>query len=167
MLPSAYKPTDYNWSQNDPRWKFKQLSVSGLNFGQAGCAMTATNYIGNRENMRRGLPRPFVRPGQGWLDWMNAKAKACNYTNYLTRGGDIYWDRLCEFWGGTMTHQMHPFVPGESGYILAQVQWGSFHHWIVLLDGDLCRDPWDGQIKYRNQPQWKFTGLYQYYKIVK
>lgn len=170
MLASDYLKNvcnQYLWSQNDLRWKNKKLAASGLTFGGYGCAMTGTNYIGNRENLRRKMPRPFVRPGEQWLDWMNKKAKACNYTNYLTKGGEIYWDKLCEFWGGTLVHQWHSFAKGERGYTLAEVKWGTYHHWIVLLDGDLCLDPWDGKVKPRLQPgKWNLTGIYQYYKIV-
>lgn len=165
MNPADYVPRDYRWSQNDLRWKFLKIGISGLTFGNYGCALTAINYVFNRENLRRGLPRPFTRPND-FLSWINKKAKAAFYGNYLTPGGKVYWNCLEEYSGGWLKHQMHPLVQGEKGYTLQEVVWGTYHHWIVLLDGDLCIDPWDGVIKYRKQAKWYPSGRYQYYKQV-
>ena len=155
MNPIDYQPRDFLWSQRDPRWSGKKLGTSGLTVGNYGCASVAANYAVNRAWQALGINR-FARPGE-FVDY-------CNTHKFYTSGGLLSWNSVNHFSAGKLIYH----TKKEGSYItLAQVRWGSYLHWIVLLNGDLCLDPWDGQIKKRVQSKWFPTGVQRYFKLVR
>jgi hypothetical protein len=154
MNPADYKPQDFAWSQRDLRWSWKKLGGSKFDVGHYGCAAVACNYIWNR--YLKDNNRPFMRPGE-FIDFGNKNGK-------FNSQGLISWNIVDLISKGKLLNTWNP--NDNVRYILQEVHWGPYLHWIVLLDGDLCRDPWDGKIKKRVQSFWAPTGRKQYFKIV-
>lgn len=149
MNPNDYQPRDFLWSQRDIRWSWKKLGKSSLTVGGYGCAALCCTYVIDRR--MKDLNRGGILPG----DFVNRAT--------FTPGGSIYWNSVDAISGGAVRHTSNP---AESRYRLMEVVWGTYHHWIVLLDGDLAYDPWDGKIKNRVQSQWYPSGRYIYFKVV-
>lgn len=148
MNPSEYQPREFLWSQRDLRWAKKLLGASLLDCGHYGCASLCVTYVVDRR--RDELGKGFLYPSE-----------VIQKSNY-TPGGAIYWNSA-EVLSGNRLKQS-----GKTGanYTLMEVVWGVYHHWVVLLDGDLCYDPWSGTVIKRVQPQWYPSGKYIYYKKV-
>jgi hypothetical protein len=154
MNPSAYTPQDFRWSQRDIRWAKKKLGTSGLTVGGYGCASLMANYAVNRAWLKLGIKR-FARPSE-FVDYANTH-------RFYTSTGLINWLVVDSFSGGKLR-----LTPNkrEQFITVAQVRWGAYLHWITLLDGDLCMNPWTGKFEKRNQSIWKATGREIYFKLV-
>lgn len=153
MNPALYKPTDFQWSQRDWRWAGKKIGISGLDIGHYGCATLAANYCINRAWMKLGIKR-FSRPGE-FIDF-------CNNNQGYTDNGMLFWTMVDKFTGGKLK-----YTPNKKGSFIsvAQVRWGSYLHWIVLLDGDICMNPWTGKFEKRAQAIWEATGREIHFKL--
>ena len=153
MNPIDYKPTDFLWSQRDIRWAYKKLGGSGLDVGHYGCASVGANYCINRAWKSKKIDR-FSRPGE-FIDF-------CNNKGFYTKNGMLYWNSIDKFSNGVLK-----YTPTKLGSFItmAQVRWGSYLHWIVLLDGDLALNPWTGKIEKRKQSIWLATGREIYLKL--
>lgn len=126
-----------------------KLGTSGLTVGGYGCATLCITYIMDRYWKDQG--KPFMYPSE--------VVRKASYTPQ----GLLYWNTVDRLTGGKVVYS--PTADGTR-YKLMQVRWGAYLHWVVLLDGDLCYDPWDGKIKKREQPIWLPTGRYIHFKIV-
>lgn len=155
MNPIDYKPRDFQWSQRDPRWANKKLGKSGLDVGHYGCASVGANYCVNRAWKALGILR-FARPGE-FVDY-------CNTHGFYTDNGMLFWTAVDYFSGGKLKYTPNK---KEAWITMAQVRWGSYLHWIVLLDGDLCQNPWTGAFEKRAQSIWVPTGRQIYFKLIK
>jgi hypothetical protein len=149
MDPAAYQPRDFLWSQRDFRWAKKKLGASPLDCGHYGCASLCVTYLVNRR--RKELGQGIIYPNQ-----------VIDKSNY-TPGGLIYWNSAEILSGGRIKQT---WKQSEAKYTLMEVVWGVYHHWIVLLDGDLCYNPWTGKVEKRVQSIWYPSGRYIYYKKV-
>lgn len=153
MDADKYQPRDFAWSQRDPRWSWKKIGISGLSIGGYGCATVAANYAANRAWKKLGIPK-MTRPGT-FVDF-------CNNNGGYTDNGMIRWTMVDKFTNGCLVYTKEK---KGSFVTLAQVRWGALLHWVVLVNGDLCQDPWDAQFKKRLQPKWLATGREIYFKL--
>lgn len=150
MIPSKYQPRDFLWSQRDWRWRNKKLGASQLDCGHYGCASLCLTYIIDRRFKEVGLK--FLYPSQ-----------VIDRSNY-TPGGMIYWNSADIISAGRVKQVWRR---ADAHYVLMEVKWGNYLHWLVQLNGDLCYDPWENGsacIKYRDQVYWRPTGRYIYYR---
>ncbi len=153
MIPADYRPQDFQWSQRDQRWSWKRLGSSGLTVGGYGCAGVGINYWVNRAWQKLGINR-FARPGE-FFDFANQH-------HFFDPTGKIYWNVADAFSANKLFNTLNP---KEAWATMMEVQWGHYLHWLPLLNGNLCLNPWTGHIEPRNQPIWKPTGKYKYFAL--
>lgn len=165
MNPVDYVPRAFLYSQTDFRWNppFRPIKValSGRSIKDIGCALSCQVYIINRAFAYD------IKIGN-YVEWVNKKGKASNYTDYITSDGNTYWNNVDKY---TFNKLVHTYNKDEANYGLYQVRWGGIHHWIVKLDGDLCYNPYGGTIEKLDgtgdgtkKPKWFLTGRAEYYK---
>lgn len=147
MDPKAYKPQDFRWSQRDKRWANKKLGASKLTVGGYGCAVLCTTYVIDR----------FLKDKKEKTLMPNEVIDKATFTP----NGLLYWNIVGKI---TKNRLVQVYDKTKADYTLMMVWWGTMTHWVVLLNGDLCYDPWDGAIKKRKQPHWKTDGGFVYYK---
>lgn len=150
MNPADYQPREFLWSQRDLRWAYKFLGRSQLDCGHYGCASLCVTYVVDRR--RKEIGWNFLYPNQ-----------VIDRAYYADPTGKIYWNSAETLSNNRLVRIYNPL---EANYTLSEVVWGTYHHWIVLLNGDLCYDPWDAQIKKRIQPQWYSSDRFIWYKKV-
>jgi hypothetical protein len=143
-------------SQTDLRWSWKQIALSGRSMRDIGCAITSLAYMISRFD---GID---VTPG-ALLDYLNVQAKHANYSRFLQTDGDVYWNSVDAFTGG---HLLNQWNGDGAHYVLTEVRWGSFRHWVVNLSGGLCFNPWSGKPEPLLQAKWTPTGRHQFYRTI-
>lgn len=156
MDPKLYTPRVGLWSQKDLRWALKRLGQSGARMGPKGCAVTCMAIILLRwyYDIHKTNPPKIWRPGD-LCDYMSSH-------NKFTPQGDAYLNTLDTLSGG---HCINVYDPKIAHYVMVMVVWAESNHWVVKLDGDLCLDPWDGQIKKLEQSKWRVTTSRRFYQV--
>lgn len=147
MNPKDYPVRDFQWSQRDWRWRWKKLGRSGLTVGGYGCASLCITYI---------LDRFFKETGQRWL-YPSEVVDSATYTP----DGRLYWNTVDKLSHGALKHVYY-----RGRYVLKEVYWSTYRHWVVKLgkeEDNLCYDPWSGRIENFSRPEWIPTGREIYF----
>lgn len=149
----------YLWSQTSLfAGASKQIGVSGRTAKDIGCAIFCLTRVYNLVFDGNPLLRPYQ-----FIDIVNKNAKEKNYTDWLTRGGNIYWNSLDRISKGKITHT---YKREEAHFVLGCVQWGDITHWVLKLgDGTLCYNPYGGTIEPFSNNKWHDTKREIYYKL--
>jgi hypothetical protein len=127
-------------SQNDLKWKYKQLGTSPKSIGSHGCTITCLSMLAD------------VTP-----DFTNQRMNAVKgYAN----GNLVIWSKVPEALPNLK------FIKRVNGYnnpevaanlpCLVEVDGapiGGYRHWVVFVGNKQLYDPWDGKVKH--------TGMYR------
>jgi hypothetical protein len=130
-----------------------KLKPSSLNMGDFGCMVTATIFQINRHM------NTSTTPGQ-FCEWLSTHS---GFTDDNFRGGPgmMLWSKVSEYTKGRLKYVGGGSTPPTNKkFTIAQVFFGRINHWVALLPGGECMDPWSGKIM--KQSQWRFTGEKRY-----
>jgi hypothetical protein len=145
------------YSQRDPRWAKKPLSPSRETMGRIGCATTAIAFQIARELKRDVTPeelRAFLVVNSGYT--------APSKTD--PTGGLLKWDRISVFTNGRLRYLGRGATPpAGKKYTLVEVIYGTMRHWLALMGGGQCCDPWTGSQQTVATGPWRLTGERRYF----
>jgi len=135
---------NYYYSQQFNGYK-DEVIPPGITMGQAGCAITVCAMLISYFNDRPLYPDDF-------LHWLHKH-------NGLTKGGRLYWSKVCEAAGGKLRMNTRPNPkPYEVTYGVRECLVNDRQHFVLDHPASAGKiiDPWDGQVKNFNSQ--RYTG---------